>query len=124
MDDRILHEYRRDPDPRFARTLRERLRGQERTQLRARGVVRLLAAACGVAVVVALFAIPSVRVSAQSFLDLFRVKRFAAVEFDESRLQTLRSLGEDRELLVFDRTEKLVDPGPPRYVPSRETASP
>jgi len=123
MDDRMFHEYRRDPDPRFARSLRERLRRQEGTP-RVRGVTRALAAACGVAIVAVLFTIPSVRVAAQSFLDVFRVRRFAAVQFDEDRMETLRALGDDPERLVFDRTEKVLDPGPPRYVPSREAASP
>lgn len=127
MDDRMLHEYRRDPDPRFARDLRERLRRQEgRRPLAARGVVRLAALAAGVAVVAALFTIPSVRVSAQSFLELFRVRRFAAVPFSESRFETLRSLGQgkDHGLLVLDKEETVLDPGPMRYVPSREAASP
>ena len=125
MDDRMLHEYRRDPDPRFARELRERLRRTERVQgVTTRRVFRFAAAACAIAVVAAIFAIPSVRVSAQSFLELFRVRRFAAVRFDESRLETLRALGEKRELLVFDKTEEVRDPGPPRYVLSRQAASP
>src|SRR5262245_40485586 len=124
-NDRMLHEYRRDPDPRFARELRERLRRTERVpSVTTRRVMRFAAAACAVAVVAAIFAIPSVRVSAQSFLELFRVRRFAAVKFDESRLETLRSMGEKRELLVFDKTEEVRDPGPPRYVSSREAASP
>ena len=123
MDERMLHEFRRDPDPRFARELHGRLRRQEQA-VRGHRAARLLAVAGGVAVVAALFTIPSVRVSAQSFLELFRVRRFAAVEFNESRLESLRSMEKDRELLVFDRTEKLVDPGPARYVPSREAATP
>ena len=122
MDDRTLHEYRREPEPEFARSLRERLRRQERV-VRSHRAVRLLAAAGGVAVLAALFTIPSVRVSAQSFLELFRVRRFAAVPFQESRFEALRSAGEDHESLVFDRTEKVLDPGPPRYVASREAAS-
>lgn len=127
MDDRMLHEYRRDPDPRFARDLRERLRRQEgRRPLVGRGVVRLAAFACVIAVVAALFAIPSVRVSAQSFLELFRVRRFAAVTFNESRLETLRSLkeGTDHGFLLLDRMETVVDPGPMRSVPSKDAASP
>jgi len=122
MDDRMLHEYRRDPDPRFARELRDRLRRDERPA-RGRGVVRILAAACAIAVVAALFAVPSVRVTAQSFLELFRVRRFAAVQFDESRFETIRALGEKPALLVFDRMERVTDPGPARYVPSPEAAS-
>jgi len=127
MDDRMLHEYRRDPDPRFARDLRERLRRLEgRRPLAARRVVRLAALAAGVALVAALFTIPSVRVSAQSFLELFRVRRFAAVPFNESRFETLRSLeqGKDHGLLVLDKEETVLDPGPMRYVPSRQAASP
>ncbi|HET7498195.1 MAG TPA: hypothetical protein VFM00_07825 [Candidatus Eisenbacteria bacterium] len=127
MDDRMLHEYRRDPDPRFARDLRERLRRQEGRRSPVAGrVVRLAALAAGVALVAALFTIPSVRVSAQSFLELFRVRRFAAVPFSESRFETLRSLeqGKDHGLLVLDKEETVLDPGPMRYVPSREAASP
>jgi hypothetical protein len=124
LDDRMLHEYRREPDPRFARDLRERLRRHERPRpLAARGTVRLLAAACAVLVVAGLFTIPSVRVSAQALLDLFRVRRFAAVEFNESRFETIRSLGKDPGLLVLDRRETLVEPGPARHVASGEAAS-
>jgi hypothetical protein len=125
MDDRMLHEYRRDPDPGFARDLRERLRRDEaRSAHSARGMVRLLAGACAALVVVALFAVPAVRVSAQAFLDLFRVRRFAAVELSESRRQALESIDKERGFLVFDRQEKVLDPGPARPVPSREAASP
>ncbi|MGH7682387.1 MAG: DUF4367 domain-containing protein [Candidatus Eiseniibacteriota bacterium] len=127
MDDRMLHEYRRDPDPEFARNLRERLSRQEGPRpFPGQSVTRVLAfAALGVALV-ALFAIPSVRVSAQALLDLFRVRRFAAVQFSESRLEALRSLQseKDRGLLVLDRKEEVLDPGPARLVPSRAAASP
>jgi hypothetical protein len=123
MDDGMLHEYRRDPDPRFARDLRERLRRSERPQGLPRPLARVLAAACALGVVVALFAVPSVRVSAQALLDLFRVRRFAAVEFDRSRFEALRSIDKDRGLLVFDREETLKE-GTTRYFPSREAASP
>ena len=125
MDDRMLHEYRREPEPRFARELRERLRRQERGSiLRSPRTARILATACGVAIVATLFAVPSVRVSAQALLDLFRVRRFAAVEFNESRLEALRSIDKERGFLVFDRQEKMLDPGPARYVPSREAVAP
>jgi hypothetical protein len=124
MDDRKLHEYRREPDPRFARDLRERLRSGERPPRVPRFVLRAMAASCAVAVVVTLFAIPSVRVSAQALLDLFRVRRFAAVEFDKSRLEKLKSMDKDQGLLVFDRRETIRDAGPPRLVASREAAAP
>lgn len=124
MDDRMLHEYRREPDPRFSRDLRERLRRLERPPLAARRAVRLAAAMCGVAAVASLFLIPSVRVSAQAFLDIFRVRQFAAVQFDAARMETLQSAVKDPSTLVFDRKETVRDPGPPRYVASREAASP
>jgi hypothetical protein len=124
MDDRKLQEFRREPDPQFARELRERLRQSERPRRFPRAVLRAAAAACALAVLVALFAISSVRVSAQALLDLFRVRRFAAVQFDKSRLEKLESLDKDRGLLVFDRKETIRDAGPPRLVMSREAAAP
>jgi hypothetical protein len=123
MDDRLLHEIRSAPDPRFARGLRERLRRQEEPRpAPPRRMAPLLAAAAAVTLVVTLFAVPSVRVSAESVLDLFRVRRFAAVEYSASRMETLRSLEKETALLVFDREEKLRDPGPRRHVPSLEAA--
>src|SRR3982751_1284656 len=111
MDDRMLHEYRREPDAAFARDLRERLRRQEGRGARvARGAVRLLAGACAVLAVAALFAIPSVRVSASALLDLFRVRRFAAVPFSQSRMEALRSIEKDTEMPLFDQREKTLDP--------------
>ena len=73
-----------------------------------------LAGAVGVAVVASLFLFPSVRGSAQAMLDLFRVRKFAAVPFDQTRLERLRSLQNNSTLMVFDQHEMLVDPGPPR----------
>jgi len=124
MDDRMLHEYRREPDPRFATDLRERLRRLERNRaFPSRRAVRIIAAAAAVAAITVIFAVPSVRVSAQAVLDVFRVKRFAAVEFKESRRDLLESIDKERGFLVFDRQEKILDPGPPSYVASREAAA-
>ena len=122
MDERMLHEYRRAPDPRFARELREKLRQEERPRGIPRLLVRGLAAACAVGAVVAVFAVPSVRVSAQAMLDLFRVRKFAAVKFDESRFEALRSIEEDPGRLIFDREEVLRE-GETRYISSRDAAS-
>ena len=67
MDDRMLHDYRREPDPRFARDLRAKLRRLETLRLLSSPpVTRVLAAACAVAIVAVLFTVPSVRVSAQA----------------------------------------------------------
>jgi len=123
MDDRMLHEYRREPDPRFASDLRGRLRRLERRGLPSRRTTRIFTAVAVAAAVTVIFAVPSVRVSAQAVLDVFRVKRFAAVEFKESRRDLLASIDKERGFLVFDRQEKVLDPGPPTYVASREAAS-
>ena len=79
-DDKFLHEQRQEPAPGFSRALRERLRGVE-ADSPARGF-RLhpaFVSALAVALVAASFALPAVRVAAQSALDLFRVHSFAAV---------------------------------------------
>ncbi|HEY2955845.1 MAG TPA: hypothetical protein VGK89_11425 [Candidatus Eisenbacteria bacterium] len=124
MDDRFMNELRRDPDPRFARELRARLRAQETQNPEpARRLGRTLAAVLAAALVVAPFAFPSVRASAQALLDLFRVRKFAAVQFDETRAEKLRQLGADKELMVFDRQETVRDPGAPEVVASVEAAA-
>lgn len=124
MDDRMLHEYRREPDPRFASDLRERLRRYERPRvLPSPRAIRIVAAVAAAAAVTVVFAVPSVRVSAQAVLDVFRVRRFAAIEFKESRRDLLESVEKERGFLIFDRKEKILDPGPPTYVASREAAT-
>jgi len=124
MDDRMLHEYRRDPDPRFASGLRERLRRLERRRvLPSPFATRIVAAVAAAAAIVVVFAVPSVRVSAQAVLDVFRVRRFAAIPFKESRRDLLESMSKDEGPVIFDREEKLIDPGPPIYVASREAAA-
>src|SRR5262245_37914794 len=121
-DDRHLEAYRRDPRPAFARALRDRL--YEREELRQRRALRpVLAGGVAVTVIVALFAVPSVRTWAQSVLDLFRVRSFAAVSFDPQRLEKLRALKQDAAFLVFDRQQMIQDPGPPTTVAGPEAAS-
>ncbi|MEO5619019.1 MAG: hypothetical protein ABIS67_14720 [Candidatus Eisenbacteria bacterium] len=123
MDDRFMNQMRRDPDSKFARSLREKLREQEPSRaMRALRPAPALALAFAAVVVVALFAFPEVRVSAQAMLDLFRVRKFAAVQFDESRMAKLHDLKGDQALMVFDREEALVDPGPPQVFTSVEAA--
>ena len=122
MDDRFLNQLRRDPPPDFARGLRERLRAQEQPRRAFVPAAPTLAVAAAAAVVVALFTLPSFRASAQALLDLFRVRKFAAVQFDESRLEKLKSMKEDQALLVFDRQETVRDPGPPQNYPTIDAA--
>lgn len=124
MDDRFLHEHRQAPRPAFGRALRERLRGIEADEApRVFRPAPLLAVAAALAVV-SLFAFPAVRASAQAFLELFRVRQFAAVRFDPAQLERLEKLQQgNNALLVFDDHEVLRDPGPRRTYASLEEAA-
>jgi len=123
MDDQFLNEMKRDPDPRFARELRQRLlaQGELRTTWSPR-LVPSLAGGLLVGLVIGFFAFPSVRASAQAMLDLFRVRKFAAVKFDQSRIDKLKQLDHDKALMVFDTQETVHEPGPPQVVSSLEAA--
>ena len=108
-DDRFLKDFSREPRPEFARSLREQLRAGEERQER-RGLVfrPAFAAAAAVLVIVGAFSVPAVRVSAQNLLDMFRVRNFAAVPFDATRMEKLEALkgeGEDQALMIFDHQE-------------------
>jgi Domain of unknown function (DUF4367) len=128
MDDRFMHELRREPPPAFSRSLRERLRGLEDAEP-SKGF-RLHPALAGVAVVVVaalLFMLPSVRAAAQNMLDLFRVRNFAAVPFDATRLEALRERAEQQQhdpgLLAFEKQEVLQEPGPAKTFDSPQVAA-
>ncbi len=123
MDERFLENLRREPRPEFAATLRDKLRSQESRSVAWRhGRTRALAFAAAAVIAVSLFALPSVRASATAMLDMFRVRKFAVVQFDESRLEKLRSLKDERAFLIFDRKEVHREPGPARYMASLEAA--
>jgi len=125
MDDRFLTESRRDPDPAFARGLRGRLRSIETDEPERRAprwrtaLVGAVALAAGVAV----FTLPAVRVTAQQVLDLFRVRDFAVVSIDESRVEQLKARQFDPQTLLGGKIEKLQDPGPPQRFASLEAAT-
>ena len=116
-DDKFLESYRREPAPGFARRLRETLRDREDRQSAAPWRPLVLAAA-SLAVVVGLFAFPAVRAGAQAMLDMFRVRNFVAVPFDESRFEKLRSLDHDNAMVIFDHQEVVQEPGRPVVRPS------
>ena len=128
MDDRFLEELREEPRPGFSRSLRERLRGiEDAAETRHSPWRPALAAVLAVGLVAASFTLPAVRVAAQNALDLFRVRSFAGVEVDESRLDQLRKLadqaGENPAMLLFDNQEVLKDPGEPQVFPSADLAA-
>lgn len=118
MDDKFLYGLRGDPRPGFGDDLRRRLAEQSPAVVAGPGRRRRwlsaprLAGAAAAAAVLALVLSPSLRASAQGFLDLFRVHTFAAVTIDPARLDQLKSFEVDpRTLLGTPRMVK--DPGPP-----------
>lgn len=75
-----------------------------------------------VAAVALLFVFPSVRASAQAFLDLFRVRNFAAVSIDAARMEQLEGISVDLKALLGDRLEMDEKPGPSAVVATPEEA--
>lgn len=116
MDDRFLHEHRREPQPGFARSLRAHLRQVEELDAEMR-VARwnpALVATFAIAVVALSFTLPSVRATAQNMLDLFRVRTFAPVAFDPAKLDKLKALtpkdGDGGPNMLFANVEVLEKP--------------
>ncbi len=95
MDDKFLHAARENPRPGFASELRSRLAAgdaarRSRTFPGRRVLRRVLGIALPIAAaVLALVLFPDMRAGAQAFLEMFRVRTFAAVNVDPSRLGAL-----------------------------------
>ena len=126
MDDNFLHDMRADPPPDFEERLRATLRSQtavDRIGNLARWpVLRIGAVAASGVFAVLLFLLPSVRASAQAFLDLFRVVNFTAVPIDETRIAQLNDRGIDIAQIIGDHVDVVTDPGPPQRFLSVEAA--
>lgn len=120
MDDRFLHEGRREPRPGFVAGLRERLAAQHAAEKQRGwrlngGFAPALATSVALIAVVMLFTVPSLRVYAQSFLDLFRVRGFAAVQVSPERLEQFKNGSIDMKSLIGDHIETLKEHGPPQF---------
>ncbi len=125
MDD-FLNQFRKEPNPEFAKRLYERInQPMERkanTQLSRRIAGAWKPALVGAAVVLAavLAFSPSARVMAQNFLDMFRVKNFAAVRVDPARMaqiqQDLNQNNLDLKSLLSSQVDVLKKPGKPVIV--------
>lgn len=123
MSDEFLDGLKGEPRPGFARALRERLREQDEARAaRADRWRPVLGWATAMAVVAVAFAFPAVRVSAQAMLDLFRVRTFAAVEFDPARFEKLKGFGGADGPMFLEKQNTTHDPGAPRVVASLEAA--
>ena len=124
MNDEFLDEHREEPRPEFARALRQKLRAQEEEPVSPpqKAPWRLATAGLATAACVAvLLAIPSVRATAQQFLDIFRVQRVAAVPTDFQRLDRL-SQAIDMKAFLGDQMQVLIDPGPSQALDNFEAA--
>ncbi len=112
MNDDPLSELREEPRSEFAASLARRLRELDEHErahphgerLRVRLVPPLLAAGLVAALALA-FTLPPVRAAAREFLELFRVKRFAAVPVDPERLARLQEGKVDLKTLVGEQVE-------------------
>lgn len=129
MNDEFLKQFRDDPRPEFARGLYRKLKalGEDQDKMAKRHFMpRWTPAFAGLgalALFVAMVSIPSVRAAAQNFLDLFRVRKFAAVPLDPDRIARLQAGKIDIEALLADSLEVTKAPGEPVEVDSAERAA-
>lgn len=126
MDDDFLGKFRKEPRPAFARSLYQRINEpmkKENTSLRRLLSWKLAFAGIAALVVAALVVSPGARVLAQDFLNLFRVKRFAAVTLSTERMQQLENGETGIEQVLSAGTEVLTSPGKPIEVDGLQSAS-
>lgn len=125
MDD-FLNKFRKEPSPEFSRHLYQRInQPMENKPVKTRMFTlwKPAFAAVGVLLALALVFSPSARAMAQDFLNLFRVKRFAAISVDESRLTALEQNKVDIQSLLSSNTEVLKEPGEPVTVDTPQAAA-
>lgn len=127
MSDDFLTRLHEEPRPEFAEGLARRLRDVDAAAAEGRAPrSRLVPALAGVSLAATLllaFTLEPVRAAARDFLDLFRVKRFAAVPVDPERLARLAQGGLDLKTLVGDQVEVVVPPQAPEVALSPEEAA-
>jgi hypothetical protein len=129
VTDEFLSSLGEAPRPEFARELSARLRaidaaeGERPVRTLPRRLRPALAATVSVAAVAFAFSFEPVRAAAREFLDLFRVRRFAAVRVDTDRLESLRQSGLDLKSLVGGQVEVVAKPVEPVAVNSAEAGA-
>ncbi len=128
MDDEFMLSAWRRPRAEFARKLRQNLERLEESEdpvmHQPRPMMRYLAYAATLLLVVGAFTLPSVRAGAQAFLDLFRVVHFAPISVRADQMKKFSS-GANMDLpkLLGDQVEVLKEPGPPRQVATIQEAT-
>jgi hypothetical protein len=124
MSDDFLSGLKEDPRPEFRAELRQRLDEADAAPARRRAGRLTPALAWTTAFVVAglAFTLPPVQATARAFLDLFRVKRFAAIPVDPDRFARLQQGDLDLKSLVSQQVETIEEGRKPEPVDSPETA--
>jgi hypothetical protein len=124
MNDEFLYTLRETPDAAYAERLRGRLHQlpAESTGLRRWPGRQVFAGGAVLVVVAALFSLPGVRTSAQSFLAMFREVNFVAIPVD-SRLTGITGQQLDLTRLLSERVQVIQDPGTPVNVLSVDAAA-
>lgn len=128
MDDEFLTRYGSSPRPEFARQLQERIEQpmKNQNQTLRRNVLRwspALLAASLVVVAVLVLTFPPAQAMAQDFLNLFRVKKFAAISVDPARVNELENTNLDLQKMFGDSVQVVKEPGKPVVVASVQAAS-
>jgi hypothetical protein len=130
VNDDFLSRLHEEPGPAFSARLEERLHEidvEQGERRRAPGPWRrFVPALVGAGLVTALalaFTLEPVRAAAREFLDLFRVKRFAAVPVDPQRLERLAKGGLDFKSLIADQVQVVVAPAEPMEAASPEAGA-
>src|ERR1043166_6940688 len=128
MNDDVLYSLRQDPPGAFAESLRRRLHAasapeaHEEPALRGWPIFRIAVGTASAVLVIALFTVPAVRASAESFLALFREVNFVAVPVAPLH-PTLDGKQIDLPGLIGENVHVLEDSGPPVAVTSPAAAA-
>jgi hypothetical protein len=127
MDDQFLRDLKAQPNPAYAARLRATLRSLPPNAVArvapAANVRRWFAAAASIAVVGFAFTLPPVQAAAEAFLDFFRVRQFAGVQFDPQRIQSLQASGLSPEA-IFGKVEPLTpEPQPVSYATAADAGA-
>jgi hypothetical protein len=127
MDDQFLRDLKVQPSPEFAARLRATLRALPPNAVArvapAAAFKQWFAAAASIAIVGFAFTLPTVQAAAEAFLDFFRVRQFAGVQFDPERLRGLESSGLSPEA-IFGKVEPLTpEPQPVSYATAAEAGA-